>query len=224
MNKPKKYIVLCTAPKCPKIDEHTEVYKYLNKQLEKSNYTILFQLRECDGECENGPYLNIIPDYNGYNNVTIDECRRIVENELMNLNNADKNISKSIQQECNQAEQWKMFTTYCIEEEPCKYCTLCKKVCPAGAISGQVKKVHKIDQSKCIKCGKCKTKCKFDAISIMPISNGVKALRCINCGDLIGTEATRDYVNKKLEHSIAEYDLCNECRHTYWGQALRNKN
>ena len=42
----------------------------------------------------------------------------------------------------------------------------CMKVCPVKAISGETKKPHVIDESKCIKCGHCMTLCKFDAISV----------------------------------------------------------
>ena len=38
--------------------------------------------------------------------------------------------------------------------------------CPVGAISGEVKRPHKIDSGKCIKCGSCKAACRFDAIFI----------------------------------------------------------
>ena len=48
--------------------------------------------------------------------------------------------------------------------EGCKGCTLCSKKCPVGAISGEVKGQHVIDQTKCIKCGKCLETCKFGAI------------------------------------------------------------
>ena len=34
-----------------------------------------------------------------------------------------------------------------------------------GAISGEVKKPHSIDTTKCIKCGVCMDTCKFGAIS-----------------------------------------------------------
>jgi NADP-reducing hydrogenase subunit HndC len=53
---------------------------------------------------------------------------------------------------------------YQIVPEKCKGCTACARVCPVGAISGEVKKVHEIDQTKCIKCGACMEKCKFGAI------------------------------------------------------------
>ncbi|MDR0942932.1 MAG: NADH-quinone oxidoreductase subunit NuoF [Ruminococcus sp.] len=51
-----------------------------------------------------------------------------------------------------------------IVPEKCKGCTACARVCPVGAIQGEVKKVHVIDQTKCIKCGACIEKCKFGAI------------------------------------------------------------
>ncbi|MDE5648302.1 MAG: 4Fe-4S binding protein, partial [Oscillospiraceae bacterium] len=46
-----------------------------------------------------------------------------------------------------------------------KGCTLCSRVCPAGAINGAVKTPHVIDKNKCLKCGACIEKCKFGAIS-----------------------------------------------------------
>ena len=55
--------------------------------------------------------------------------------------------------------------SYEIDASKCKGCTMCARVCPAGAISGKVKEPHSIDKSKCLKCGACIEKCKFGAIS-----------------------------------------------------------
>ncbi|MDA8233564.1 MAG: NADH-quinone oxidoreductase subunit NuoF [Clostridia bacterium] len=54
--------------------------------------------------------------------------------------------------------------TYFIDEELCKGCSKCAKVCPAGAITGVVKEPYKIDTDKCIKCGACIDSCKFGAV------------------------------------------------------------
>ena len=48
--------------------------------------------------------------------------------------------------------------------DKCNGCTACKRVCPVDAIAGEVKKPHVVDKVKCIKCGACIEKCKFNAI------------------------------------------------------------
>ena len=53
----------------------------------------------------------------------------------------------------------KALITFSIDPEKCVGCLLCKKNCPVDAISGEVKKVHVIDQTACIKCGACFNVC-----------------------------------------------------------------
>ena len=60
----------------------------------------------------------------------------------------------------------KALIQYRVIPEQCKKCGACKKVCPADAITGELKELHSINTLKCIKCGACFEACKFDAVSI----------------------------------------------------------
>ncbi|MBP1554379.1 MAG: NADH-quinone oxidoreductase subunit NuoF [Oscillospiraceae bacterium] len=75
----------------------------------------------------------------------------------------DEYVAHVVDKKCP-AGVCKDLLQYKIIADKCKGCTLCKRVCPVGAISGNVKEAHVIDTNKCIKCGACLSGCKFGAI------------------------------------------------------------
>ena len=79
----------------------------------------------------------------------------------------------------------------------------CREVCPKGAISMVNGKSH-IDQEKCIKCGKCKAICPYDAIShqVRP------------CAAACGVGAIK---SDEAGRAVIDNDLCVSC-----GQCMVN--
>lgn len=61
----------------------------------------------------------------------------------------------------------KALMSYKIDKDKCKGCSKCARLCPAGAITGEIKKPYTIDNSKCIKCGACMEGCSFKAIDLV---------------------------------------------------------
>jgi NADH-quinone oxidoreductase subunit F len=59
----------------------------------------------------------------------------------------------------------KALISYSINEK-CTGCTVCVRACPEKAIAGEKKKRHAIDAARCVKCGACRTACKFDAVEV----------------------------------------------------------
>jgi len=76
----------------------------------------------------------------------------------------DEYIAHVVDKKCPSGVCTNLLEYYIIPEK-CVGCTLCKRVCPVDAISGEVKQVHVIDIDKCIKCDACVPSCKkFGAI------------------------------------------------------------
>ncbi|MCL2701452.1 MAG: NADH-quinone oxidoreductase subunit NuoF [Phycisphaerae bacterium] len=62
------------------------------------------------------------------------------------------------------ARKCKQLILYTVLPDQCVGCTACARACPVTCIAGAPKKVHEIDQARCIKCGKCYQVCRFNAI------------------------------------------------------------
>lgn len=60
----------------------------------------------------------------------------------------------------------KELITFSINEN-CTGCLVCLRLCPENAITGSKQELHIINQDKCIKCGACKSVCKFDAVDVI---------------------------------------------------------
>ncbi len=76
----------------------------------------------------------------------------------------DEYIAHIVDKNCP-AHVCKRLTSYSIDPDKCKKCSLCARQCPVDAISGVVgKEPFVIDRSKCIKCGMCMSSCKFGAV------------------------------------------------------------
>lgn len=64
------------------------------------------------------------------------------------------------------AEGHKAILSVTIIPDSCIGCSLCLRACPAKAPHGEIKKPFEIDQSKCLKCGLCASKCRKNAIYV----------------------------------------------------------
>lgn len=77
----------------------------------------------------------------------------------------DEYVAHIVDKRCP-AHKCTALKIYSIDPDKCKGCTACARVCPAGAIKGEVKQAHLIDREKCIRCGACFDKCKFNAVIV----------------------------------------------------------
>lgn len=64
------------------------------------------------------------------------------------------------------------------------YCPFCKWICPLGAFYALLNKVSlleiKMDEQKCVSCGKCAASCKMD-VDVRKTPNHAECIRCGKC-------------------------------------------
>lgn len=65
------------------------------------------------------------------------------------------------------SHQCRKLIQYFINPEKCTGCTVCARICPVHAVTGERKVPHVINPTECIRCGVCMEKCKFKAIYVI---------------------------------------------------------
>ncbi len=72
-----------------------------------------------------------------------------------------------------------------VDMDKCVGCMECVRVCPTGAMDGDLSKRKKavIDQDACVGCTLCEKQCKFDAIrGALKEKHSVDTEKCVGCG------------------------------------------
>jgi len=91
----------------------------------------------------------------------------VIENNLSRINLDKCRVCGICVSKCptNAIMDYLPFRPKALITEKCIGCAICTKVCPVNAASGELKKMHVIDQNRCIGCGVCTAKCTVLAIT-----------------------------------------------------------
>ena len=129
----------------------------------KRMYEILTKITEGKGELEDIDRLEVLAK--NIKNAALCGLGQTAPNPIISTLRyfRDEYIAHVVDKRCP-AGVCKSIIKFKIDTETCKRCSICKKNCPVGAISGDKKTSFVIDQEKCIKCGICATKCPFNSI------------------------------------------------------------
>jgi len=78
----------------------------------------------------------------------------------------DEYLAHVVEKRCP-SHKCRALIRYEIDPVKCVGCTLCAKNCPVSCIAGERKAPHTIDQSRCIRCGRCFQVCRFSAVNLL---------------------------------------------------------
>ena len=112
-------------------------------------------------------------------------------------------VNEGLQAACGVLFQWKTVLLLIIVALSLKYSRpFCKYVCPLGAIYGCFNPISlyrlKVDQDKCVHCGKCQQACSVD-IPVWEKPNSVACIRCGDCKAACPTEAITSTLDELLK-------------------------
>jgi len=81
----------------------------------------------------------------------------------------DEYVAHVVDKNCP-AKVCKALIKFYIDPDKCPGCMLCLKNCPSGAIKGESKHIHVIDQTICNKCGECLEVCPPKVSAVVKLS------------------------------------------------------